>query len=489
MVPDKEWRGEGQNVDKRTARKIHAEEFQHTIREIRQEYLREFQARQVKAEPEIGSDQIHVYVRKRPVLEHEAANHEFDVISSIGLREIVIHECKMHNDMRHKYIMSHHQRFSRCYDEKTETETVYEDAGKPLVLHAMSGGKSVCMMYGQTGSGKTYTMGGMFAFIAEDLFTEAVGDVDFDVSVSAIEIVGSKCFDLLHERSKVMVCDDADGNTSLLNCSETSADSSNSLLDILENVKSLRTTEATNVNSQSSRSHLVVYVNLRDNKGALYGQLVLLDLAGSERNEDSFYHDAARRKETIEINKSHLALKECIRAIGSEDTSGYVPYRASTLTRILKSCLWSKNSRASVIATISPLSVDTEHTLHALLCAGQMLEETPHLRTEKTEVEQDEPPIMAVREWDNEMVREWICGQRKGSFAKYSGNITTALDGRMLVRFTVARFTQICDGDATDAAHLFKALRNEMASQEKQLKAKRVRIAGRNAPKAGVHRD
>ncbi|KAJ0392386.1 hypothetical protein P43SY_000088 [Pythium insidiosum] len=43
-----------------------------------------------------------------------------------------------------------------------------------------------------------------------------------------------------------------------------------------------------------------------------------------ERNEDSFYHDAARRKETIEINKSHLALKECIRAIGSEDTTGFV---------------------------------------------------------------------------------------------------------------------------------------------------------------------
>lgn len=96
--------------------------------------------------------------------------------------------------MRHKYVVSHHQRFSTCYDEKVNTETVYEDAVKRLVLHAMDGGKSVCMMYGQTGTGKTYTMGGLFQFIAEDLFTELVGNVDFSLSVSAIEIIGSKCF-------------------------------------------------------------------------------------------------------------------------------------------------------------------------------------------------------------------------------------------------------------------------------------------------------
>src|SRR5690349_13743258 len=96
--------------------------------------------------------------------------------------------------MRHKYIVSHHQRFSTCYDEQVDTEAVYLDAAKHLLLHAMDGGKAVCMMYGQTGSGKTYTMGGLFEFIAEDLFTEAVGSVDFSVSVAAIEIAGAKCF-------------------------------------------------------------------------------------------------------------------------------------------------------------------------------------------------------------------------------------------------------------------------------------------------------
>lgn len=289
------------------------------------------------------------------------------------------------------------------------------------------------------------------------------------------------------------MCEDGEGNINLLNASETEADSTNALLDVLEEVKNLRTTESTNVNSQSSRSHLVCYLNLRrpisaaqklrGELGELYGQLVLLDLAGSERNADSFYHDAARRKETIEINKSHLALKECIRAIGSEDTTGYVPYRASTLTRILKGCLWSKSSKASVIATVSPLSVDTEHTLHTLLCAGQMLEDAPHIGTEREDVpeEDDVKVVVPIREWDNDRVKQWLGSIRKKAFEKYVSNVSGSTDGRMLVRFSIMRFKQICNGNADDAAHILKALRDEMAEQDKILKSKRETTAARNS--------
>lgn len=297
------------------------------------------------------------------------------------------------------------------------------------------------------------------------------------------------CTDLIHDHSKVLVCDDGAGNTILVNLSEVPADSMNSLLEALEDVKALRSTEETSVNSQSSRSHLVCYINLRrpatknQPQGDLYGQIVLLDLAGSERNEDSFYHDAARRKESIEINKSHLALKECIRAIGSEDSTGFVPYRASTLTRVLKSCLWSNKSRASVIATISPLSIDTEHTLYTLLCAGQMLEEAPHISTERVDVKEEieeEERLIPVREWDNDTIKKWMASLRKGAFRKYLDNVNGSVDGRMIVRFSLARFTQVCNGNSTDGAHLLKALRDEMASIDKQLKAMRDLNIARN---------
>jgi hypothetical protein len=81
---------------------VHASDFKRTLKEIRERYLREHLVAVRNIEEEAanatqGSDHIKVYVRKRPLLPHELVKHEFDVISSIGRREIVIHECKMYS--------------------------------------------------------------------------------------------------------------------------------------------------------------------------------------------------------------------------------------------------------------------------------------------------------------------------------------------------------------------------------------------------------
>ncbi|GMF30846.1 unnamed protein product [Phytophthora lilii] len=141
------------------------------------------------------------------------------------------------------------------------------------------------------------------------------------------------------------------------------------------------------------------------------------------------------------------------------------------------------NSRASVIATISPLSIDTEHTLHTLLCAGQMLEGAPHISTDRFDVkeagEAEEERLVPIREWDNDRVRDWVCSVRKGRFQKFAENINSSVDGRMLTRFTHARFTQLCRGNSLAGGHLLKAFRDEMTNQDKTLRARRERNAAR----------
>lgn len=65
-----------------------------------------------------------------------------------------------------------------------------------------------------------------------------------------------------------------------------------------------------------------------------------VDLAGSERLASSGADsNKDRMKETININKSLSALADVIGALGQGQAGGHVPYRNSTLTRLLQTSL------------------------------------------------------------------------------------------------------------------------------------------------------
>lgn len=106
--------------------------------------------------------------------------------------------------------------------------------------------------------------------------------------------------------------------------------------------------------------------------GKLRGKLSLVDLAGSERGSDTKSHNRQRRTESSDINTSLLALKECIRALGS--SSKHVPYRASKLTLILKDCFTSSMTMTTMIATVSPGASSADHTINTLRYADRIKE-------------------------------------------------------------------------------------------------------------------
>ena len=135
----------------------------------------------------------------------------------------------------------------------------------------------------------------------------------------------------------------------------------------------MRTTHATEVNDQSSRSHAICEISICNGK-AVHGKLSLIDLAGSERGADTKSHNRQRRMESAEINKSLLALKECIRALDSG--TSHVPFRASKLTQVLKDSFVNTNARTVMIATVSPCSSSTDHTVNTLRYADRVKEKT-----------------------------------------------------------------------------------------------------------------
>jgi ribosomal protein L12E/L44/L45/RPP1/RPP2 len=144
---------------------------------------------------------------------------------------------------------------------------------------------------------------------------------------------------------------------------------------------------ATGVHDSSSRSHAVlrIYIQRGASSGigldgracsvpAPEGVLTLVDLAGSEHRIDSMHHSADRRKEGACINASLMALKECIRARAAGQNASH-QYRKSKLTMALKASFLFPSARTLIIATVSPASKDTEHSLntlrHACIMDGQ----------------------------------------------------------------------------------------------------------------------
>jgi len=87
------------------------------------------------------------------------------------------------------------------------------------------------------------------------------------------------------------------------------------MLSLIQRAHNARTTHATVSNDTSSRSHAICQIQVKDPQNRPLGKLLLVDLAGSERAADCQSNDRQRRLEGAEINKSLLALKECIRGL------------------------------------------------------------------------------------------------------------------------------------------------------------------------------
>ena len=275
-------------------------------------------------------------------------------------------------------------------------QELYNQTAAPLLKSFMEGYNITLIAYGQTGSGKTFTMGssdeaatgdsdGLIPRFLVDLFEnlQTASDEDNDarlqswkVKASFLEIYGEDVYDLTaaatapicppgmmipgvpnfasaglpNERPSLPVREDETGRAFVQGLHEIEVSSTQEAVAVLSQGSKNRITGATAMNAGSSRSHAVYTIQLEqtlqsstsaDDRHQMTSKLTFVDLAGSERLKRTGA-EGQRLREGIQINSGLFNLGQVINALADSQRQksgakvGFVPYRNSKLTHLLK---------------------------------------------------------------------------------------------------------------------------------------------------------
>ncbi|XP_078405670.1 kinesin-like protein KIF18A [Cetorhinus maximus] len=275
--------------------------------------------------------------------------------------------------------------FDRVFGDNCSQSDIFEET-KSILESVFNGYNCTVFAYGATGSGKTHTMlgspgqpGVMYRTMNElyNRIEQVKDEKCCDVAVSYLEVYNEEVRDLLTNSRSLAVREDAQSGVIVQGLTLHKPTSSKQLLQMLDYGNKNRTQHPTDVNANSSRSHAVFQVYLRQqdrtaniNQNIKIAKMCLVDLAGSERIS-AMNMKEARFREGANINQSLLALGNVINALAdSKRKNQHIPYRNSKLTRLLKDSLGG-NCQTIMIAAISPSSLSYDDTYNTLKYANR----------------------------------------------------------------------------------------------------------------------
>nr|AMS24229.1 kinesin 8-I protein [Marsilea vestita] len=345
--------------------------------------------RTIRAPESKQTTTLQVAVRCRPLTPAERSRYR-EVIRIENDKVVVVSDSDGSRKQEKRYT------FDYALGPEYKNQDIYNRVVAPMIQGVCQGLNATVFAYGATGSGKTYTMAGrpddpgLMVLSLQEIFrcvSKEEKDHKYEVTCSYLEVYNEVIYDLLDKSSgHLELREDPEQGIVVAGLRRVQVNSTAKILELLHVGNSRRKTEKTDANAISSRSHAVLEIMVkkfyRNHHGSqvLQGKMALVDLAGSERASET--NNVGRKlRDGANINKSLLALANCINALGKQQKKGlaYVPYRNSKLTRILKDGL-SGNSRTCMIATVSFADHQYHHTMNTLKYANRAKEIKTHVQ-------------------------------------------------------------------------------------------------------------
>lgn len=451
-------------------------------------------------ENKLALSPFRICLRKRMLFDWELAEGAYETCFKVTDHSILLHEGKLARNGRLLSMTHHEYSFDRIFDETTNNEEVCQDVVDPLLHWVEQGHDSTLVCFGQTGTGKTYTLNGALEHISTKLlgksirilFYEVHGNKCYDLlnhrhvvhlrfdHQEKLCVRGAKTielYNLTQPNELYLVLQEAMSLRSSL-ATERNPFSSRShavckiellvpsppqppqtkkpvsLADYLQHQKQEKkevgekVSESTEDEEDTKENDPYSYSNSSPMMGV--GTITLVDLAGSERNYETTKMSAVQHKESADINLALMSLKDCFRALhnillADESTKNTnqplirIPYRASTLTKVLKSCFTSGNlHHTTIIATISPSPVDIQHSIntikHVLLMSTKLSEYIGQVTVEVPKSPHSALSDVPVYLWSDLQVLAWLANVERGRFAHLV--LPRGIDGKGLLQLT-----------------------------------------------------
>ncbi|KAK1259808.1 hypothetical protein QJS04_geneDACA001425 [Acorus gramineus] len=257
---------------------------------------------------------IRVYCRLRPLSEKEIADKERNVVSSLD-EFTVEHHWKDDKLKQHLY--------DRVFDDTASQEDVFEDTRVYMV----------------------------------ELYQDTL--VDLLLPKNA-------------KRLKLDIKKDTKGMVSVENVTVIPISNFEELKGIILRGSEQRHTAGTQMNEESSRSHLILSIVIESTnlqtQSVARGKLSFVDLAGSERVKKSG-SAGHQLKEAQSINKSLSALGDVIGALSSD--SLHIPYRNHKLTMLMSDSLGG-NAKTLMFVNVSPAKSNLDESHNSLMYASRV---------------------------------------------------------------------------------------------------------------------
>ena len=192
---------------------------------------------------------------------------------------ITFHDGRLARNGKRLSMMHSTFQVDKVFGAEANNEQLTESEVAPMLTRANNGGNATLVCFGQTGTGKTYTLQSCVQFLIDKLSVqmfEEGHEESINVAITFYEVFGKKCHDLMNGRNVVKLLADSSDVMHLRGAKEASVSRASlaelgittapaaaaHMSEIVSGAMALRSSQETERNPLSSRSHAVCTIRI-----------------------------------------------------------------------------------------------------------------------------------------------------------------------------------------------------------------------------------